>query len=146
METRELTNQGMGVAIGDGQQTEFWNHRWLDGKILREHVIGPIPEAHSLNWVCDYSIQRTGWDWGQLSYVLPLEILQLIASFELVNQEVGDKLMWIASKTGRFTIKSAIRILKRWSPWVKESGSGFSELGCLIEYKYFYGFFSTEGL
>ena len=34
METRELTNQGIGVDIGYGRQTEFWNQKWLDGKIL----------------------------------------------------------------------------------------------------------------
>jgi len=111
METMEQTKQGLGVAIGDGRQTEFWNHKWLDGKILRDHVLCPISDAHSFNKVCDYWIQGSGWDWGQLSHTLPLEILQRIASFELVDEEVGDTHVWIASKTGRFTIKSAIHIL-----------------------------------
>jgi len=44
METIEPTSKGMGVAIGDGRQTEFWNHRWLDGEKLSEHALHPIPE------------------------------------------------------------------------------------------------------
>ena len=36
METRELLHQGAGMDIGDGRHTEFWNQKWLDGKVLAQ--------------------------------------------------------------------------------------------------------------
>jgi len=63
VETTAQTNQGLGVAIGDGRQTEFWNHKWLGGKILREHVLCPILNIHASNRGCDYWIHRSGWNW-----------------------------------------------------------------------------------
>jgi len=125
LETLEPTKQGLGVAIGDGRQTEFWNHKWLDGKLLREHALCPIPEAQSHFRVCDYWEPRRGWDWSKLSHTLPPEILQRITSFELPSEEIGDRHLWLASKNGRFSIKFAISILQpiestgedRWS-WI----------------------------
>jgi len=43
-ESVALTNRGMGISIGDGRSTEFWNHVWLDKKKLSEQVRCPIPE------------------------------------------------------------------------------------------------------
>ena len=99
---------------------EFWNHKWLDGKILREHVLCPIPDAHSHYRVCDYWVPGLWWDWGQFSHTLPLDILHHIASFELPSEVIGDRPMWLASKNGRFSIKSAIRILQPMEPMGEE--------------------------
>jgi len=43
METMESTAKGLGVALGDGRNTNFWEHRWLDGKRLVDHTIIPLP-------------------------------------------------------------------------------------------------------
>jgi len=75
METMDLTNKGMGATIGDGRQTEFWNHKWLDGKTLLNHALSPIPEDQRMNRIRDYWDPRNGWDWVCLSHLLPAEIL-----------------------------------------------------------------------
>ena len=111
LETRDLLNQGLGIAIGDGQQTEFWNKKWLDGKILAQQAAQPISEEHQLKRVSDYWQPGMGWDWTQLSAALPTEIIKRIASFELVEDEVGDKLIWLGNSAGKFDIKSAINLL-----------------------------------
>jgi len=81
METRNLLNQGLGMDIGDGRQTEFWNQKWLDGKVLAQQAMRPITDEHRLNQVCDYWQPGMGWDWTQLLDALPAEILKRIASF-----------------------------------------------------------------
>jgi len=92
METLEMTNRGMGVALGDGCLTEFWNHRWLDGKKLSDYALHPIPVRLSSSRVCDFWQPDTGWKWTG-SHLLPSEILQRIASFALANEELSDQPM-----------------------------------------------------
>jgi len=60
IETMEMTNVGMGVALEDGRHTEFWNHRWLDGKKLLEHALSPIPEHLVSHRVRDFWQLDTG--------------------------------------------------------------------------------------
>ena len=54
METLKLTKRGVGVAVGDGRQTQFWCHRWIDGLILWDQVISAAPAAQLNYRVCDY--------------------------------------------------------------------------------------------
>jgi len=112
METMDLLNKGIGATIGDGRQTEFWNHKWMDGKTLSNHTLNPILDDQCLNRICDYWDPRNGWDWVRLSHLLPAEILQRIASFDLATDMMEDQTTWIATKTGQFSIKSAIRIVQ----------------------------------
>jgi len=60
LETRELLDQGLGVAIGDGRHTEFWNQKWLDGKVLAQQALQRIPPEQRLNRACDYWKQGMG--------------------------------------------------------------------------------------
>ena len=64
METMELSEQGVGLAVGDGRHTKFWIHRWVDGKKLFEQAIGTVPEDHLQKRVCDYWIPDIGWNWS----------------------------------------------------------------------------------
>ena len=107
-----VTHKGMGMAIGDGRYTKFWLHRWLDGKVLSEHTLQTLPEDHLSKKVCDYWLSQDGWDWAQLAPLLPDAILQRIMSFVLDTDEVGDQLVWITGKSGRFNIASAIKMLQ----------------------------------
>jgi len=91
METRKLLTHGIGMDIGDGHHTEFWNHKWLDGTVLAQQVIRPLPEEHRLRRMRDYWQQGLGWDWTQLAQFLPTDLLKQVASFELMEDEVGDK-------------------------------------------------------
>jgi len=122
VETMEMTTQGIGMAIGDGSRTDFWEHRWLDGKRLIEHTHHPISADSTLRRVRDFWDPNVGWDWARLTQYLPIEILQRIASYDLGSDEIEDSPMWTASRTGEFTISSAINILQgavfaTESPW-----------------------------
>jgi len=112
METFKLTKQGMGIAVGDGRHTQFWNHRWLEGKTLVEQSIMAVPDDQLHHRVCDYWSSTGGWDWAQFETFLPNGLLQRIASYELAQEEVGDQALWIADSSGRFTIKSALKLIR----------------------------------
>jgi len=62
--------------------------------------------------VCEFWKPSAGWEWARFSHFLPTHLLQRIASFDLGNEAMDNRPMWIASKTGAFTIKSAIQILQ----------------------------------
>ena len=123
-ETMALTKKGMGFTIGDGRLAEFWNHAWLDKQILREQTRCHIPEAQQGYKVCEYWQPNIGWDWATLSQFLPTNILQRIASMELLTEVVGDQPVWKASRTGNFTIQSAIQLIQdptstTGTPWAR---------------------------
>jgi len=108
----ELTKKGLGVTIGDGRHTEFWNHIWLDSCALRDRTREPLPMEQQKHKVRDYWHPEMGWDWATLSQFLPINILQRLVSAELTDEVVGDLPVWKASKTGNFSIKSAIQLVQ----------------------------------
>jgi len=116
METMDFTNKGMGAIIGDGRQTEFWNHKWLDGKVLLNYTLHPIPDEQRHYTIRDYWDQNNGWHWSRIGQLLPADILHRIASFGLANDLIADRIAWTASKSGRFNVKSAVRVLQGVEP------------------------------
>ncbi|KAJ8443510.1 hypothetical protein Cgig2_016993 [Carnegiea gigantea] len=90
IETRELTKKGMGHAIVDRREAKFWLDKWSDGKELASYAIQEIPNDQRQCSVRDYWSHNAGWAWERLSCYLPDDFLQRIASFELVQEEVGD--------------------------------------------------------
>ncbi|KAJ8435962.1 hypothetical protein Cgig2_017500 [Carnegiea gigantea] len=112
MDVFELTKNGMGHAVGDVRQTKFLVHKWVDGTVLLNHATKEVPANHKERLVCDYWNAEKGWDWDQPAEFLQSEYLQRIASFELIQEEVGDNLTWIANKLGNFSIKTALGIVR----------------------------------
>ena len=111
METLEMTKKGVGHTIGDGRQTKFWKHRWIDGRILADQTTQELPEDQKNRLVREYWDHDTGWKWDLLSQYLPRELLQRVASFELAREGVEDNLLWVANKSGKFSIKSALTLV-----------------------------------
>jgi len=108
LETLDLTNQGMGVTLGDGRLTKFWTHKWLDGKTLANYALHPILANLLSSRVRDFWQPDTGWQWARLSHILPSDILQRIASFVLTTDELSDLPTWAENNTGVFSVRSAI--------------------------------------
>jgi len=112
LEHIQLSNQGLCVAIGDGRQAQFWQHKWLDGERLLEQASGVVPETHRHKKVSEYWKLDVGWEWTQFSSLLLASTLQRIASYELLSDEVGDRVIWAADNSGKFTIKSDVKLLR----------------------------------
>jgi len=112
-DTLQLTDQGMGFAIGDGRSTKFWVHRWMDGTKLAEQATVHIPADHLHRTLCDYWDLSSGWKWDQLDSLLPTLTVKRIASFALASAGVSDEQVWLLDKSGHFTIKSAIKLSRQ---------------------------------
>jgi len=100
--------QGVGPAIGGGRNTKFWLHRWLDGKRLIDHALHAVPTTQLHCSVRDYWSPEKGWNWTDLS-----PIFQQISSFELAQEEIDDELVWGADISDQFSIKSALKIIRK---------------------------------
>ncbi|KAJ8431324.1 hypothetical protein Cgig2_013540 [Carnegiea gigantea] len=107
LESLHLTKQGVGHAIGDGRRTKFWTHKWIDGKALLPQATCDVPvDQHNL-------LVRDYWQEGDKpTGPLSPELAQRITSFELAPVGVEDSLYWAASKSGEFSIKSALAIIR----------------------------------
>jgi len=112
MEAMKFTKQGLGAAIGDGRKTFFWLHRWLDGLLLTEQAVAVIPTDHLHKFVSDYWHPSSSWKWTQLRDYLPASVLQRIASRELTTDRIDDQLIWAATESGKFSVKSTLALVR----------------------------------
>ena len=62
------------------------------GMILTDQAIQELPAYHEHRLVCEYWNHDMGWDWDLLSQYRPYTLPQLVASFKLIQEEVGDNL------------------------------------------------------
>lgn len=104
MDTMKWTEKGMGYAISDGRSTKFWVHRWLDSTKLEEQATDAIPPEHLQRRICDYWNPVSGWDWEQFASLLPITVVQRIASFVLAAGGISDEWVWLLDKSGKFTL------------------------------------------
>lgn len=112
-ENAKWVSKGSAVAIGDGRSTLFWDHCWATDVPLRDLIIDPIPEALDGAIVEELWEPGTGWRWDLFAHLLPPHILKLVASHKVMeNTELGDLRYWKGSKTGGFSIKYALSIIK----------------------------------
>ncbi|KAL2941999.1 hypothetical protein RDABS01_030349 [Bienertia sinuspersici] len=83
--------QGSQVAVGNGQTTLFWNHKWATNHPLIEFWAGN----------------------GIASEYLPLSALKQIQAHEVSYQnDLSDALFWNAGPNGNFSIKSSLSIIR----------------------------------
>ncbi|KAJ8447004.1 hypothetical protein Cgig2_033573 [Carnegiea gigantea] len=142
MEAFDQTKKGIGHAIEEGRQTNFWTHRWIDDKPLIDLTMRNILDDH-----LGRHVHEMGWDWDQLVLFLLYSISQRITSFLLMKEEVGDNLIWTAGKLGIFSIKSALAIISSEHSAKEDRdyiGNGFGESKPLKEFVHLRGLSSTK--
>ena len=53
----------------------------------------------------------TGWDWGRIPFVLPVDIKNLILATPVsITSKRTDRLVWAGSAKGGFDVKSAYKL------------------------------------
>lgn len=105
--------EGMRVAVGDGNRTLFWSHKWVTNTPLSNLAIQPVPrelEGATVNEMWD---SITGWKWESFAPFLHQDTLKLIQAIELKEDaELGDLIYWQSGNKGKFSIKSALSIMR----------------------------------
>lgn len=104
--------------IGDGRRINFWTDRWLLKSSLQEMVIGELPAGYEQVKARELWIVGRGWDLPKiLPYVVEERRLDLAAV--VLDTVIGakDRMSWVSTSDGNFTVSSAYRLLtQNYSP------------------------------
>lgn len=112
-ENTRVLFEGMRMAVGNGLNTLFWDHKWVLNKPLSYVVTQPIPPELEGATVDDMWDKDFGWKWETFASYLNSDHLKMIQSFELKEDaELGDLVYWHGTPRGKFSIKSAISLMK----------------------------------
>ncbi|PRQ37815.1 putative RNA-directed DNA polymerase [Rosa chinensis] len=102
----KLLHKGLSWRIGDGSSVNFWTDTWFHGKPLTlTFAPSSIPNFHAK--VKDFWNEH-GWNMDLLRSVLPDDLISQIVKIPAGYSGCGsDKLIWGATSTGKFSVKSA---------------------------------------
>ncbi|XP_056688793.1 uncharacterized protein [Spinacia oleracea] len=143
-ENAKLLCEGMRMAVGNGNQTLFWDHKWATDKPLSDLVTKPLSPDLAGATVAEMWESGFGWRWEIFSPYLQQDTLKLIQSYELKDDpDIGDLVYWQGESKGKFSIKSALRIMRHttdtiddvcwetiWSAPVQQRIRAFLWLSC----------------
>lgn len=109
LKCREALRGGIHWSIGDGTQTSFWFHPWINGKAIIE--ISPqvviLPQATSWT-VADFLTDTKTWDKPLLEAWLPNNIVEQILRVPIpISALARDGPIWKLTANGAFTTTSA---------------------------------------
>lgn len=105
--------KGSAVAIDNGKKTMFWDHCWATDSPLRSLATETIPDSIDGAIVEELWDKETAWKWDLFANILPNQTLKLIASHKVVEDtDAEDVRYWKGSKTGDFSVKYAMNIMR----------------------------------
>ncbi|KAF5477145.1 hypothetical protein F2P56_003817 [Juglans regia] len=104
---RELIKKGSIWRIGNGQDTKIWNYRWLP-QPSSYMVQTPIQVLHAEARVAELITEETKqWNRGLVVSVLGNEVAEVVFKIPISFTGASDRLIWLGTKDGQFTVKSA---------------------------------------
>ncbi|XVE98252.1 hypothetical protein REPUB_Repub03eG0089700 [Reevesia pubescens] len=106
--TKSIVRRGCAKLIGDGTNTSFCYDKWCGESFLTDKC-KDVQHLSMGNQNVSEFWDASGWQWDKLRE-LPKEIMELV-SLVYPNQDQRDKVIWIASSNGEFSVSSAYDIL-----------------------------------
>jgi hypothetical protein len=104
----DLLKMGIIKRIGNGRSTQFLRDQWLPrDKGLK---ITAIKKNSRKRWVSQLIKADKTWDLQLLQELFFDHDAQAIASIELPNQDLDDRVAWHPERNGIFTVKSAYKL------------------------------------
>ena len=102
---RDLINEQLGWAIGNGESVSVWNDQWLYAD-RKGSPIGPAPESSKDLKVADLFREQTRvWDSQKIEDLFPL-LQGTIMSIKPSKCGGSDKRIWLNQSSGQYTAKS----------------------------------------
>ncbi|KAJ8444644.1 hypothetical protein Cgig2_023707 [Carnegiea gigantea] len=113
LESSQYIKQGSHMEVGNGRSAKFWHQSWALSKPLSQFCIAPIPSQIVDYKVEDFWDDELGWKWHLFTNLLPTNILKMIATHRLTpGDDCDDFLVWDGSDSGRFSIKSMLKLIR----------------------------------
>ncbi|KAL4377932.1 hypothetical protein GQ457_02G028840 [Hibiscus cannabinus] len=108
----EVIKDGLWWSIRDGNNTEFWNDKWLDGE--GNLASRCTDNAHALSSTVASMVAINGnWDWNRMYQWLPADTLEAIATIKPPRPDAGaDVPGWRWESNRTFSVRSAYKALK----------------------------------
>jgi hypothetical protein len=109
---RSLLKDGLIWRVGDGKSINIWGDRWIPSPCTYE-IQSPIGSFARDTKVCDLVDSSTKW-WN-ISLVTSIfsEVeAAMILSLPICPQSQQDRVVWVGTRTGFFSVKSAYHMAK----------------------------------
>jgi len=75
IENVKYLQQGVKMEVGNGKNTSFWKHNWLNKGPLCNEVIQPLSSSLEDRKVAEFWEENSGWKWEKFAAWLPPKIL-----------------------------------------------------------------------
>lgn len=87
MSNIDIVRKGINMAVGNGEKTFFWHHKWATNRPLIEMTIIEPPLQLQDATVKELWDPQTGWMFDKFANFLPAAALQKIMAYELIEDE-----------------------------------------------------------
>ena len=107
-----IFNKGLKWVIANGEEVGLWDDFWLPSGPLRKQIEEPLAEGEN-----NMSIKMFLSNPNGISFNFPKTIMNDIQGILLVLcTDLKDRLIWVYSKDGYFSLKSAYLLAKGLNP------------------------------
>ena len=114
MGIREVIVPEHSWVIGNGRDIKFWTDKWLSDYSLDRVVIAELPEGYGNITAREMWLEGGGWNLTRIAPFITEETrLELPAVVVDVVTGAKDCLSWGQTPSGKFTVKSAYKLLTR---------------------------------
>ena len=106
----ELLNEGLIWRIGNRQSMGIWSDRWISTP-LSYAIQTPIQGLPNEAKVCSLIDENTNW-WniGLINEIFSKEEAAMICNIPICPQRQVDKLEWVGTKNGEFSVRSTYHL------------------------------------
>ena len=104
LSTQAVVKRGVQWQVGDGEQIQVWRDKWLHNPSTYR-VVTPKRDGLHVTWVCNL-IDGDQMEWKEhliRQCFLPKDV-DAILSIPLSAHGASDRLIWAASKNGKFLV------------------------------------------
>ena len=129
MAAQHLVKQGIHWNVGNGEHIQVWGDKWLPSSSTFK-VVSPRLFMHADLRVSELiSHEPVGWKIQVIDALFLPHEADTIKGIPLSNHLPPDKLIWVATTDGLFSVRSAYRLAME-SSWSDnaESSSGSSRI------------------
>ncbi|KAM6563873.1 hypothetical protein CsatB_023871 [Cannabis sativa] len=111
LQAREVLEQGICKKIGNGAKTSIWFDPWVPSSNRTPTPLKDV--SHGIAWVKQFVLSNNRWNAQMIKEWFSPVDASAILNIDLPDEAIEDSWVWMGEPNGKFSIRSACRILKR---------------------------------